>query len=186
MAKKQFSKALIARRYAQALFDLAHDGKKIEEVAKDLNAIDDIIYSSEEFSSVLQSPILPKDQVANAALAIFAKIKISELTHKFCVVLGANGRLSIMREIVTAYDEIMSQSKGEVKATVTSAKALKKSELKEITSLLSKNTGKIVLLEEEVDDSILGGLIVTIGSQMLDCSLSGKLESTKLYLKNAS
>jgi F-type H+-transporting ATPase subunit delta len=186
MASQKVNKHLVARRYAQALFDLATESKKIDNVAADLNTLKTAITESEELAMVIKSPTVSAGDLGNAIEAILTAIKAQDVTKQFCLVANSNGRLGLIPEISDAFNGLVSTSKGEVTAVVTSAKALKKAEAKKIGDSLSKSTGKKVQLEENVDESLLGGMTITIGSHMLDSSLSGRLEHLELYLKNAS
>ncbi len=186
MAKSKSSKSALSNRYANALFSLASEEKKIDIVEKELSNIVEMIQSSPDLQSAIASPIISKNILLVAFLEILKKVNISKLTTQFCITLGNNGRLALLSDVNVAFSKLLSESRGELVAEITSAKPLTKEQLNNISSSLGRVTGKKITIKEKVEKKILGGMIVKIGSLMLDDSVDGKLERMKLHLKNAN
>lgn len=183
MSGKKVGKAVLGKRYATALFELASKQKVLDVVENDLSEISAMIASSPELASLLSSPIIAKEALNKAVKALLVKSKTSELTLKFCDVLSENRRLALLPEIAISYNELTAKARGEVTAEITSATPLDKDKLKEIIASCAKVTGKKVKVKESVNKDILGGFIIKIGSKMLDNSIDGQLEKMRLFLK---
>lgn len=176
----------IARPYAAALFDLASDAKAVEGTEKDLDALSGLIASSDDFSRFLQSPTISSDAKREALEAILAKAQPSELVSNTLRLVAKNGRLFALPAIISAFKALAAESRNELTADVASATALTAAQEKELAEVLKGRLGKDVILNTRVDESLIGGLVVKVGSQMIDTSLKTKLSAMKIAMKGIS
>ncbi|WP_022681359.1 F0F1 ATP synthase subunit delta [Sphingobium bisphenolivorans] len=175
--------ASLSGRYAVALFDLARDGKTLDTVAASLAALKKAIAESAEFKGLINSPVLSRDVSGKTIAAVASSIGIDPLTTKFLGVLAENRRLSQLPAIIRAYETLLSNHKGEVRAEVTSAHPLDAGQLASLQQNLRTRVGREVALDTKVDPAILGGLVVKIGSQMIDSSIRTRLNSLAQAMK---
>lgn len=173
----------IALPYASALYDLAASAKAVPATEKSLDAIAKLIDKSKDFSNFLGSPIIAADVKRKAIDAILAKAKTPKLVSNFVKLVAANGRLFALSTMIDAYKEMSAKARGEVSAEVTSAVALTAAQKKSLADTLKKKIGKTVTLTSHVDPSLIGGLQVKVGSQMIDSSLKTKLTAMKIAMK---
>jgi F-type H+-transporting ATPase subunit delta len=173
----------IARPYAAALFDLAKSEGSLDAVESGLADIQKLADESEDFRRFLRSPVIAADAKAEAANAILAKAKTNATVGNFVKVVARNGRLFALPAIIKAFRALAAKERGEVSADVTSATPLSSSQLKTLADTLKTKIGKTVTLTEHVDPSLIGGLVVKVGSQMIDSSLKTKLSAMKLAMK---
>jgi F-type H+-transporting ATPase subunit delta len=173
----------IARPYASALFDIANSSNSIPQVEAGLNAIASLANDSQDFSRFLRSPVINTDQKATAIQAILTKANADKTVTNFVNVVARNGRLFALPAIITAFRERAAQARGEVTADVTSATALTAAEVASLADTLKAKIGKSVTLNQHVDSSLIGGLVVKVGSQMIDSSLKTKLAAMKIAMK---
>jgi len=173
----------VAERYAASLFDLAVEADAIDRVAEDLAAFERMIAESSDLKRLVESPAFSADEQYRAVSALCAKAGISGLVGNFLKVVARNRRLFALPGMVRAYREMVARHRGETRAEVTSAHALTATQEKELKAALKDVTGKDVVIDVKVDPSLLGGLIVKIGSRQIDTSLRTKLSTLKLALK---
>ena len=173
----------VAERYASSLFDLALDAGSVASVGSDLDTFQRMIDDSADLKRLIVSPVFSADDQFKAISAIVAKAGITGLVGNFLKVVARNRRLFAVPGIVKSYREIAARHRGEVSAEVTSAHALTAAQQTELKAALKGVTGKDVAVNVTVDPSILGGLIVKVGSRQIDTSLRTKLSSLKLALK---
>ncbi len=173
----------IAQRYATAVFELAKEAKKVKAVETDLTALHDAITTSDDFSALINSPIYTRDQQAAAINAISKKMKLSPVVANTLSLMAQKRRLFVLPQLISSLRDIIAEDKGEVTADVVSAKALTKTQADKLAASLKKTTGKTVTLNQTVDDSLIGGLIVKVGSKMIDTSISSKLNSLQNVMK---
>jgi len=176
-------KASLQGRYASALFDLASESGTVTAVESDLEAIDQAIRESDEFSSLIRNPQVSRTATAGAMNAIAPVLGLSELTKNFLGVLAANRRLSYLPEIVRAFQAIAAAQRGEVTADVTSAHALDHGQVEALRQKLEAREGRNVKVRTSVDPELLGGLVVTIGSKRIDSSIRTRLNSLAQAMK---
>jgi F-type H+-transporting ATPase subunit delta len=174
-----------ATRYAEALFDLASDASALDGVEADLKALSAAAAGSEDFRSFLTSPVYNADQKARAIAAIAEKVGVSGLTKNFLGVVAANRRLFALKDIVAAFDRRLAEYRGEVAAEAVSAAALNDDQTRRLRGEIEGVVGKAVNLTVKVDPDLLGGLIVKVGSKMIDSSLRTKLNRMKSVMKEA-
>jgi F-type H+-transporting ATPase subunit delta len=173
----------IARPYATALFDLAGEAGAVDAVESDLAAIAALANESEDFSRFLRSPVITADVKRHAVEAILKKAKVSDTVANFLRVVAGNGRLFALSAMISAYHALAAKARGEVTAEVTSAAPLTKDQVDDLAEALKKKIGKTVKLDQHVDASLIGGLIVKVGSEMIDSSLKTKLTAMKIAMK---
>ncbi len=177
--------AQLANRYAKALFDLAEKSGKTNNVESDLGSILNTAQSSSLLLSFVKNPTFSKSTKESVMVAISKRTNADKLTVNFIRLLARNGRLDKLPEIINSYISLMMNSRGEEFAHITTASPLKDFELRNIEESLSKSIKKKVIAQVSVNDSILGGVVVRMGSVMLDASLSGKLEKLTVLSKKA-
>ena len=175
----------IAGRYAVALFDLADDANALDAVEKDLSDFARLIAGSEELRRLLTSPIFSRDQQRDALDALLRKAGAHRVTRNFVGLVARNRRLSVLEDMIQVFMHLMAQRRGEVTAQVTSARELSDTQRGELTGALKKSLGQNVTLDLTVDERLLGGLIVQVGSRMVDASISTKLNNLKIAMKEA-
>jgi len=176
----------MAGRYATALFELALDNKAVDDVKKDLDQFDTLVAQSADLNRLVRSPAFDADEQLKALSAILVRAGITGLTANFLRVITTNRRLFAVRDMIRAYRILIARHKGEMVAQVTVAEKLSNTSLEALKSALKSVTGsRDVDLEIKVDPAIIGGLIVKVGSRMVDSSLRTKLNSIKLAMKEA-
>jgi F-type H+-transporting ATPase subunit delta len=176
----------MAGRYATALFELARDNKAVDAVKKDLDQFDALASGSADLNRLVRSPVFGADEQLKALSAILAKAGITGLAANFLRVITTNRRLFAVRDMIRAYRALVARHKGEVTVQVTVAEKLNDKNLDALKSALKSVTGgKDIDLEVEVDPAIIGGMIVKVGSRMVDSSLRTKLNSIKFAMKEA-
>jgi F-type H+-transporting ATPase subunit delta len=175
----------MAGRYATALFDLARDGNAIDGVKADLDRFDALIAESADLNRLVRSPVFSAEEQLQALGAILDKAGIGGLAAKFLKLVTSNRRLFAVHDMIRGYRELVANYKGEATADVTVAEELKGDHLEALRSALKSVSGKNVDLDVKVDPSIIGGLVVKLGSRMVDTSLRTKLNAIKHAMKEA-
>ena len=176
----------MAGRYATALFELALENKVVDAVKKDLDQFDALVADSADLNRLVRSPVFDADEQLKALSAILAKAGIGGLAANFLRVITTNRRLFAVRDMIRGYRALVARHKGEVMAQVTVAEKLSDTHLDTLKSALkSVTSGKDIDLDVRIDPAIIGGLIVKVGSRMVDSSLRTKLNSIKLAMKEA-
>ncbi len=183
MAQSASPVTAVAKRYAGSLFDLALESKSIAAVEKDLGRLEALINGSSDLGRLMMSPVFSADDQLKAVSAISAKAKISGLVANLLRVAARNRRLFAVPGMIVAFRQFAADHRGEVAAGVTSAHALTPTQEKELKDTLKSVAGKDVAFKVAVDPSLLGGLVVKMGSRQIDTSLRTKLSSLKLSLK---
>ncbi len=172
----------LAGRYVTALFALAEESKQLDRVAGDLKDLGAMIRASDDLFRVIRSPIMTRDEQGKALERLMNKAKMCDLSRRFVGVVVHNRRLFSLPSMIHAFLRSMAESRGETTAEVTSAKALSEKQLKDIAASLKKAVGGKVVVETSVNADLLGGLIVKVGSRMVDSSLSTKLQQLRLAM----
>tara|TARA_R110002110_G_scaffold94273_1_gene244668 strand:+ start:176 stop:706 length:531 start_codon:yes stop_codon:yes gene_type:complete len=170
-------------RYATALFELALEGTALDKISKDLGAIEEMLENSSDLDRLVKSPVFSTDEQIRAISAVFKKVKISKLTLNFISLITSNRRLFALSDMIKAYAMLLAQHRGEISAEVTSAAKLSTKQMNAVKSELKAVVGRDVKLVPHVDPSLLGGLIVKVGSRMVDNSLKTKLDGLKIAMK---
>jgi F-type H+-transporting ATPase subunit delta len=185
MASEQPIVAGVAGRYATALFDLALEEKALDKVRTDLDRFEQLIAGSDDLKRLVRSPVFSADQQVKALVPILQQAGIEGITANFIKLVASNRRLFALPLIIRAFRALVAKHKGEVSASVTVAEQLSDAHLKSLKDALNGITGKDVDLNVEVDPAIIGGLVVKLGSRMVDTSLRTKLNSIKTAMKEA-
>jgi F-type H+-transporting ATPase subunit delta len=176
----------LAGRYAVALFELAQEQHALDAVAGDLHALRDLLDDSADLERLIRSPVLSRDEQARAITAIGVRAGFTPLTSQFLGVLAHKRRLFALPDVIAAYDAMLSEHRGEVGAEVVSAVPLSPKQLESVERQLTAAMGQTVKLSTTVDPGLLGGLIVRVGSRMIDASIRTKLHQLELALKGAA
>lgn len=175
----------MAERYATALFDLAREANAIDAVKSDLERFDALVAESADLSRLVRSPVFSADEQLQALSAVLDRAGIGGLAAKFLKLVTSNRRLFAVHDMVRAFREQVAAYKGEATAQVTVAESLKDEHLDALRAALKSVSGKDVDLDIKIDPAIIGGLIVKLGSRMVDTSLRTKLNSIRHAMKEA-
>lgn len=173
----------IAARYATAVFDLAKEGKKLKALETDVAALDAAITDSADLRTLLTSPLYSREQQGAAIAAVAKKMKLQPTVANVMELLAAKRRLFVLPQLVSTLRDRLAEERGEVTADVTTAKALTKAQSDKLAKTLKDQFGKAVTIQETVDESIIGGLIVKVGSKMIDTSIASKLNALQNSMK---
>lgn len=173
----------VAERYASALFDLARDESAIESVEADLTGLAALIADSDDLGRLIRSPVFSADEQQRAIGAVADKAGITGLAGNFLRLVARNRRLFALPGIIQAFRAMAAAKRGEMTAEVTSAQPLSDDQVAALKAALKENLGKDVTLAASVNPAILGGLIVKVGSRMIDTSLRTRLMTVKTHLK---
>ena len=176
----------MAGRYATALFELALEQNALDAVQADLDRFESLVAGSADLARLVRSPVFTADEQIKALIRVIERAGIGGLLAQFLRVVTANRRLFAVRDMIRGYRALVARAKGEVTAEVTLANAPSEAHLGAIKEALAGTTGKNVRVEVKVDPSIIGGLVVKLGSRMVDTSLSSKLRALKHAMKEAS
>ena len=185
MASQLASGDLVSDRYASALYDLAAEKKLVDPVVEDLSNLKNILKDNKELSLVVKSPLITSIDKLNIFESLLKKINANELTSTFLKVIEKNKRFSNLASIITQFMNINSQKRGDVLADITSADGLNDDQKNNITNQLKSILGDKLSLSFDVDKNIMGGLIVKVGSKMIDTSLANKINKLKIAMKGA-
>ena len=175
----------MAGRYATALFELALEQKAVDAVRSDLDRFDALVAGSEDLQRLVRSPVFGADEQAKALAAVLEKAGIGGLAANFLLLVTSNRRLFAVRNMVKAFRALAARHKGEVTAQVAVAEPLSDAHLAALKEALNSVTKQEVQVDVTVDPAIIGGLIVKLGSRMVDSSLRTKLNAIKLAMKEA-
>jgi F-type H+-transporting ATPase subunit delta len=176
----------MADRYATALFELADSASSLDATAADLGRIASLINESDDLRRLVLSPVFGADDQARAFSAVLDKVGIKGLVANFVGLVIQNRRLFALPDMIRGFNALLAARRGEVTADVTSAHPLNDAQIQSLKASLKAATGRDVTLNTKVDASLLGGLVVKVGSRMIDSSLKTKLTSLKLAMKEAS
>ena len=173
----------MAGRYAAALLDLAKEERLVDAIESDLDRLSVLLTESEDLRRLTRSPVFSAEEQERAIAAVLAKVGVNPLTEKFVRLVAANRRLFAIEGIIKAFRALVAADKGAVTAEVVVAEELNAARREDLAKALKDITGKTVDFDVKVDPKILGGLIVRLGSRMVDASLKTKLNSIKLAMK---
>ena len=173
----------LAGRYANAAFELAQDQKAVDAVSTDLAELRRAVETSADLARLVRSPVFSAQDQAKALRAILEKMGAHPLTTKFVLLLAQKRRLFILTHVITAFESLLAKSRGETEAEVTSARHLNDDEIAELKSTLKAKLGKEPRLHSRIDPTLLGGLVVKVGSRMIDSSLRTKLDGLRSAMK---
>ncbi len=173
----------IAARYASAVYDLAKEAKAVDALENDLTALSGVLSDSDDFKTLISSPIYTRAQQGEAIAALAGKMGLSEIMTNTLNLMASKRRLFVLPQLVTALRNAIAEDKGEVTADVVSATALTEAQSDKLAKSLKAATGQTVTLNATVDESLIGGLVVKVGSKMIDTSIRSKLASLQNAMK---
>ena len=176
----------LATRYASALFDLADEQRQLDVVAEELKAFCDAIAENSDLERLVRSPALSREEKQRATDALLTAFGSSELTRKFVGYIASRRRLFMIKQITTRFLEELARRRGEVTATVVSAQPLSEAQEAALTDQIKKQVGAKVQMELSVDPNLLGGMVVRVGSRMVDTSLRTQLQKLETAMKGAA
>ena len=183
MATEQAQETGLAGRYANAVFELAQEEKSVEAIERDFIALRSLINQSPELARLVRAPVFSRDDQARAMRAVLEKMGAARLTTRFVLTVAAKRRLFALSDIIRSYERLVARLRGEVQAQVTSARALSDAEANELKAILKSKLGREPRLESRVDPTLLGGLVVRVGSRMIDSSLRTKLSGIRAAMR---
>jgi F-type H+-transporting ATPase subunit delta len=175
--------ASLAGRYASALFDLARDEKQIDAVGRSLDSLNQALADSREFGQMAASPLVGREEASKAFAAIAGELKLDPLTSNFLGVLARNGRKGALPQVIRLFRRLAANHRGETTAEVVSAHPLTDDQVAALKAKLKSRAGRDVTIEARTDPAILGGVIVKLGSEMIDASLKTKLNRLAQAMK---
>lgn len=173
----------IAGRYAVALFDLAEEQGKLADVERDLTAVRALLEEGSVFSDLVASPILGRSQQAEVMATVAKEAELGTLAANFLGVLTENRRLKTLATVIEDFFTLLASARGEVTAEVTSAQKLSDDQVEALRARLKAAVGSDVTFNTVVDPRLLGGLVVKVGSRMIDSSVKTKLQNLKTSMK---
>jgi F-type H+-transporting ATPase subunit delta len=173
----------IASRYASALFELAKDDKALKLLEADTSALSEALATSADLREVIASPMISRDDQSNAISAIAAKMGLSALVSNTLKLMAHKRRLFVLPQLLSSLADMIAAEKGEVTAEVTAARALSAAQSKKLAETLKARVGKTVKLKTTVDETLIGGLVVKLGSTMIDTSVKAKLAALQNAMK---
>ncbi|HKK30988.1 MAG TPA: F0F1 ATP synthase subunit delta [Alphaproteobacteria bacterium] len=173
----------LAERYAGALYELADEAKTLDQVADDLRSLKALYEESADFRRLIRSPVLGWEDQERALAAIAERYGAQRLTSNFLRLVARNRRLFALPEMADAFLAILAERRGEVRAKITAARPLSDEQMKRLETALRDVAGAKVTLETAVDSSLLGGMVVQLGSRMYDSSLRTKLQRLQHAMK---
>ncbi|HEY3637931.1 MAG TPA: F0F1 ATP synthase subunit delta [Rhizomicrobium sp.] len=183
MAGNNSHSAGLAGRYARALFDLASEGNSVDAVASDLAGLKALLVESPDLARLVKAPVFSADEQRAGMDAVLRRMEATPLTMRFILTLARKRRLFALTDIIRAYDELLGRQKGEVDAEVSAARPLTEAETTELKAALKAKLGRDARLSTKVDPALLGGLVVKVGSRMIDSSLRTKLEGLRSAMR---
>jgi F-type H+-transporting ATPase subunit delta len=175
----------VAGRYATALFDLAREADEIDAVNTNLERFDALVAESADLERLVRSPVFTADEQLHAVSTVLDRAGIDGVAARFVKLVTTNRRLFFVRDMVRAYRNLVAQHRGQATAEVTVAEEIKDDHVAALRNALKAVSGKEVDLKIKVDPAIIGGLVVKLGSRMVDSSLRTKLNSIKHAMKEA-
>jgi F-type H+-transporting ATPase subunit delta len=174
----------LAERYAAALFDLADERTMLDQVATDLRELRAMLQASGDLLRLIRSPVLSRDQQAQAILIVAEHAGLSQLVRDFLAVVARNRRLFAVPAMIEAFLAKLAAWRGEVTAEVVAAQALSEAQLAALNDHLRRSIGSRVSVDIRVDPGLIGGLVVKLGSRMVDGSIKSKLQRLQLAMKS--
>ena len=178
--------SIIANRYATALFELADDQSRLDEVAADLTRLVSSIDESQDLQRLVRSPVLNRKDQGKAMTSVLEAMEVGELTKNFVGLIAQNRRLFALTDMVKGFLDELARRRGEVTAEVTAARSLSESQVAALQESLQRSLGGKVSISHEVDPTLIGGMVVKVGSRMVDTSLRTQLNKIQIAMKGVS
>lgn len=176
-------RASLAGRYASALFDLARDQRQIDSVGRSLDALHQALVDSKDFSELVTSPLVSREQAGEAFAALAPQLALDSITTNFVGVLARNGRKGQLSAVIRAFRRLAADHRGETTAEIITARPLNDDQVSQLKQQLRTRAGRDVTLDMSVDPAILGGIVVKLGSQQIDASIRTKLNRLASAMK---
>ena len=176
-------RASLAGRYASALFDLACDQRQIDTVGRSLDALGQALLDSKDFAELITSPLVSREEAGKAFAALAPQLGLDAITTSFLGVLAKNGRKNELRPVIRAFRRLSAEHRGETTADVITARPLNDDQVAALKQQLRVRAGRDVNIDSQVDPTILGGIIVKLGSQQIDASIRTKLNRLAQAMK---
>jgi F-type H+-transporting ATPase subunit delta len=173
----------VAGRYATALFELAREANALDKVAADLDRFSAALDAVDDLARLIKSPVFTAEEQSRALAAVLDKLQIEGLTRNFLLLVAKNRRLFAAPDMTRAFRAMLARHRGETSASVISAAKLTETQVTALKQALKAALGKEVALEQRIDAGLLGGLVVKVGSRMIDTSLRTRLNSLKVAMK---
>jgi len=175
----------LAGRYATAIFELAQEEKSVAALEKDFAGLKELIAENPDLARLVQAPVFSRDEQQKGMDAILRRMEASPLASRFVLLLASKRRLFALVDIIRAFEGLAAKQRGEVDAAVTSARALSDAEVSSLKAILKAKLGRDARLEAKVDPTLLGGLVVKVGSRMIDSSLRTKLNGLRAAMRGS-
>jgi F-type H+-transporting ATPase subunit delta len=176
-------RASLAGRYASALFGLARDERQIDSVGRGLDSLGQALLDSRDFAELVDSPLVSREEAGKAFAAVAPQLNLDPITSNFLGVLARNGRKNQLRPVIRAFGRLAAEHRGETVAEVVTARPLHDDQVAKIKQQLRSRAGRDVSIDAQVDPSILGGIVVKLGSQRIDASIRTKLNRLAQVMK---
>ena len=173
----------IAARYATAVFELAKDASDLKNLESNVEDLGAALDASAELRDVISSPVYSRDDQANVITAVAKKMKLMPIVSNTLALMASKRRLFVLPALVAQLRALIAEEKGEVTAEVISAKTMTKTQIDKLAKAIKSRIGKDVKIDATVDESLIGGLVVKVGSQMIDTSIRSKLSSLSNVMK---
>lgn len=183
MATELAQETGLAGRYANAVFELAQEEKSVETVERDFTALRTLVERNSDLARLVKAPVFSREDQARAMKSVLERMGAARLTTQFVLTLTSKGRLFALADVIRSFDRLLARLRGEVRAQVISARALSDSETVELKAVLKSKLGRDPRLETKVDPTLLGGLVVKVGSRMIDSSLRTKLNGIRVAMR---
>jgi len=173
----------IASRYARAIFELARESDALDRLEADMAALDALLAGNADFGTLIRSPLVSRVEAVKAIEALAPKLGLGDIVTRTLLLMATKGRLFVLPALVAEVRRLLAEAKGEITAEIVSAKALTKAQSEKLEKVLAKATGKNVKLDVAVDEDLIGGLVVKVGSKMVDGSIRSKLAALRNAMK---
>ncbi len=173
----------IAARYATAIFELSKEAKGLAKLESNLTDLSQALHESDDLAAVIASPVLSRNEQGAAINAVATKMQLCTELQNGLALMAQKRRLFVLPQMIAQLDAMIAEDKGEVSANVTTAKALTKAQADKLAKTLKARVGKDVKINATVDESLIGGLVVKMGSKMIDTSIRSKLDSLQNAMK---
>jgi F-type H+-transporting ATPase subunit delta len=170
-------------RYATAAFDVADEERALDRLASDFAALKSLLVRSAELARLVRSPVISREQQSAGIDAVLKSAGAADVTRKLLLLLAKKRRLFILANVIASFEQLMARHRGEIAADVTAARELSDSETAELKRILKDRFGREPRLTMHVDPALLGGMVLKVGSRMIDSSLRSKLEALRARMR---
>lgn len=183
MAGAQAHNAGLAGRYATALFDLATEERTLDPVSRDLSSLLELLEESDDLARLVRAPVFSAEEQRRGMAAVLRRIEATPLTQRFVLTVANKRRLFALADIIGAFQGMLARWRGEIHAEISTARALTDAETAELKNVLKTKLGREARISSKVDPALLGGLVVKVGSRMIDSSLRTRLEGLRAAMR---